>query len=303
MASQKYHLNPESGNPGICRAQEGNCPFGDSNQHYGSEAEARRAYELTQELGELTPNALLGKLNFSPPSGKIALLGLLGSRAYGMAREDSDYDLRAIYQAPPRQLLTLDRPQDTIDRTEPDATMWELNHFARLAANANPNILELLWAPDANLGPVVGLPSASFSITDPTGQTLRAHRKLFISKLALHSYGGYATAQLKKAQAGTGGSRGVKHLQREKFIRHLFRLFDQGAQLLETGDMDIRVKDPEKLMAQGKWELSKVEEEFAKKDALLKELAEKSDIPARPDMEAINDLLYRIRLGDLRASK
>lgn len=36
---QKFHINKD-GNPGKCSAQQGNCPFGDSNEHYNSIEEA-----------------------------------------------------------------------------------------------------------------------------------------------------------------------------------------------------------------------------------------------------------------------
>ncbi len=39
----RYHINPETGVPGLCSAEEGNCPFG--GEHYPSEAEASVAYE------------------------------------------------------------------------------------------------------------------------------------------------------------------------------------------------------------------------------------------------------------------
>ena len=36
----KYHVKKD-GTPGICRAQEGNCPLGDSSQHFSSKEEAQ----------------------------------------------------------------------------------------------------------------------------------------------------------------------------------------------------------------------------------------------------------------------
>ena len=36
----KYHIKKD-GTPGICRAQEGNCPLGDSSQHFSSKEEAQ----------------------------------------------------------------------------------------------------------------------------------------------------------------------------------------------------------------------------------------------------------------------
>lgn len=43
----KYHINPETGNPGKCTAQV-KCRFGGDAAHYGSAEEARSAYEVTQ---------------------------------------------------------------------------------------------------------------------------------------------------------------------------------------------------------------------------------------------------------------
>jgi hypothetical protein len=41
----KYHINPKTGNPGVCHAKK-SCPFGDlQSDHYNSKEDARNAYE------------------------------------------------------------------------------------------------------------------------------------------------------------------------------------------------------------------------------------------------------------------
>jgi hypothetical protein len=45
----RFHINPESGQAGQCRASAGNCPFASDEEHYGSVEEARAAYETAQE--------------------------------------------------------------------------------------------------------------------------------------------------------------------------------------------------------------------------------------------------------------
>lgn len=40
-----FHINPETGNPGSCRAKKGNCPFGGPAEHYATPALAREAFE------------------------------------------------------------------------------------------------------------------------------------------------------------------------------------------------------------------------------------------------------------------
>lgn len=52
-----YHINPQTGEPGPCRARK-SCPFGDLEaDHYGSAEEARAAYEA-------------GEVTFAPPMVK-----------------------------------------------------------------------------------------------------------------------------------------------------------------------------------------------------------------------------------------
>jgi hypothetical protein len=45
----RYHINPATGNPGVCSAVEGNCPFkgaeGEESTHYPSASAAREGYE------------------------------------------------------------------------------------------------------------------------------------------------------------------------------------------------------------------------------------------------------------------
>jgi len=44
----KFHINPETGNPGKCSAADGNCPYGSNAPHFSSAEDARSAYEAAQ---------------------------------------------------------------------------------------------------------------------------------------------------------------------------------------------------------------------------------------------------------------
>lgn len=48
----KYHIN-RNGEPALCRAQAGNCPLGDSNDHFDNKVDATREAErrFSQEAG------------------------------------------------------------------------------------------------------------------------------------------------------------------------------------------------------------------------------------------------------------
>lgn len=59
----KFHVNLKSGNPGVCKAAEGKCPFGADTPHFSDAAQARAYYEKAQEtfeqsrLSHVLPNA------------------------------------------------------------------------------------------------------------------------------------------------------------------------------------------------------------------------------------------------------
>ena len=44
----RYHINPETGEPGVCKATKGGCPFGGESDHYDSPTAAREAFEAGQ---------------------------------------------------------------------------------------------------------------------------------------------------------------------------------------------------------------------------------------------------------------
>lgn len=46
----KYHINPQTGNEGLCRAEKGKCRFGGDESHFTSRDGARAAYEEQQRM-------------------------------------------------------------------------------------------------------------------------------------------------------------------------------------------------------------------------------------------------------------
>lgn len=44
----RYHIR-DTGEPGLCRAMDGNCPYSPGSEHYSSKDEARKAYESAME--------------------------------------------------------------------------------------------------------------------------------------------------------------------------------------------------------------------------------------------------------------
>lgn len=70
-----------------------------------------------------------------------------GSRAWGFASDDSDYDVRFIYVLPGEEYLKLEKIRDVIDyelNDVYDINGWDLKKFLTLLHDSNPVIFE--WA-------------------------------------------------------------------------------------------------------------------------------------------------------------
>lgn len=73
-----------------------------------------------------------------------------GSRAWGFASPDSDYDIRFIYKRPVGDYLNLWEKPDTIDFMtieDLDGSGWDLNKTLQLLAKSNGALLEWLFPP------------------------------------------------------------------------------------------------------------------------------------------------------------
>ena len=74
-----------------------------------------------------------------------------GSRAWGFASPDSDYDVRFIYTKPLAWHLLLEQRHDTIEKMTPDnldLSGWELGKALRLFAGCNLGLNEWLGSPE-----------------------------------------------------------------------------------------------------------------------------------------------------------
>lgn len=73
-----------------------------------------------------------------------------GSRAWGFASTDSDYDVRFVYVAKPDWFIQVDEGRDVIERPlddELDVSGWELRKTLGLLRKSNPTLLEWLDSP------------------------------------------------------------------------------------------------------------------------------------------------------------
>lgn len=73
-----------------------------------------------------------------------------GSRAWGFASPDSDYDVRLVYLRPPAAYMRLEKTRDVIEWKLDDAldiNGWDISKFLRLMRASNPSVFEWLGSP------------------------------------------------------------------------------------------------------------------------------------------------------------
>lgn len=110
-----------------------------------------------------------------------------GSRAYGTFTPTSDIDHRGLFIAPKEIRNSCFEKIEEYCEKNNDRTLYELKKFMSLIANANPNIIELLFIPE-NL----------WVHSTPAFHELHKHRDMFVTKKLRHTFSGYAFSQLKR---------------------------------------------------------------------------------------------------------
>lgn len=83
-------------------------------------------------------------------SVKILLAVESGSRAWGFASADSDYDVRFVYVRPKEEYLRLDEVRDVIElpiNDELDINGWDLKKTLQLLYRSNPTLFEWFSSP------------------------------------------------------------------------------------------------------------------------------------------------------------
>lgn len=118
----------------------------------------------------------------------VILLGLAGSYSYGTYNENSDIDIRGVAVNRKSDLIGLTSFEQYVDDGT-DTTIYSFNKMIQLLLNCNPNTIELL-----------GMNAENYLYLNDIGRELLQRRKMFLSKRAIQSFGGYADAQLRRLQ-------------------------------------------------------------------------------------------------------
>ena len=168
----------------------------------------------------------------------IIMLGIAGSYSYGTNNENSDIDIRGI---------TLNRKSDLIGMTSfeqyiddnTDTCIYSFNKIINLLLNCNPNTIELL-----------GLKQDHYLYLNDIGKELINNKKLFLSKRAIQSFGGYASAQLRRLQNALARD-SYPQEEKEKHIynsvKNAMNTFNDRYQEFQEGSLKIYIDQSNKI--------------------------------------------------------
>lgn len=145
-------------------------------------------------------------MNFSVLN-HLQFLTVHGSRAYGTNDDFSDLDVKGLCSVPKEIRSSLfHRFDQSINNTEihemldvkarinsnnpkVESTVYSIAKFFQLAAQVNPNIVELLWVDPSDI-----------LFISPIGEKILESRDLFLSKKAKFSFKSYAVSQAHKIE-------------------------------------------------------------------------------------------------------
>lgn len=134
----------------------------------------------------------------------IMLLTLGGSYAYGTNNKNSDVDIRGIALNSKEEVL-LGTDFEQVVNVNTDTTVYSLNKMIQLLTSCNPNTIEIL-----------GCNLEHYIYLSDIGKELLDNKKIFLSKLCVHTFGGYAGSQLRRME--NKAARLVGQTQNEEYI-------------------------------------------------------------------------------------
>lgn len=232
--------------------------------------------------------------------GNTILRTQVGSGLHGVAIEGTDdRDEMAVCLEPPECVIGLEKFEQYQFRTQPegvrsgpsdvDYVNYSLRKWSRLAAQGNPTVLLLLFAPEREIVEI-----------NQWGRKLQTDKDLFLSREAGRRFIGYLDAQ-RDRMLGLRSQRTNRPELIEvygfdtKFATHAIRLGLQGVELLQTGSITLPIPEPDRTWLRelriGKYTKQEALDRIAHHRGELETLLEKSELPERPDYAALNNWL------------
>ncbi len=214
-------------------------------------------------------------------SNRIIYRCVVGSRAFGLATDDSDTDRRGIYLPSADEHWSLYGVPQQLEFEATQEAYWELQKFLVMALKANPNVLECLYSPIVELA-------------TPLARELLEIRGAFLSKIVYQTYNGYVLSQFKRMQVEWKNRGRIK----AKHVMHLIRLLLAGIKVLCEGVVPVDVgehRDALLAIKRNEMPWSEIESWRQSLHEQFRLAYESSVLPERPDYDLANQFLIRAR--------
>lgn len=164
------------------------------------------------------------------PVGRVLMVCQTGSFAYNLNTESSDEDFRGVFMPKDTYLYGL----KTVEQQKvegDDSVCHGVRQYCLLVGKLNPTILETLFIEPLFI-------DADFAL-------IREELKKLINKKVFVPYSAYVQSQLKKAQFRQPCEKRKDLIEKYgydvKFMSHVARLAHQGATLLRTGTIPVKL--------------------------------------------------------------
>jgi len=118
---------------------------------------------------------------------RTIFLTVIGSRAYGLSRPDSDEDQAGVMIPGKEYFFGFDRFDQFNGFPGVDKTIYDIRKILKLIADNNPNCMDLLFVPDRCIKKIT-----------PYWHIFMENRDLFVSKKCRWTFSGYSRAQLER---------------------------------------------------------------------------------------------------------
>lgn len=143
-----------------------------------------------EEIRNMIENSTEYSFLYTNPhlQNKLIFLTLGGSYAYGTNVETSDVDIRGCALNSKTDILGMSSFEQVVNN-ETDTTIYSFNKLVQLLMSCNPNTIEML-----------GCKPEHYFCMSEVGKQMIANRHMFLSQRAAASFGGYATAQLRRLE-------------------------------------------------------------------------------------------------------
>lgn len=241
----------------------------------------RREFSILKVHKDITRSAPTAPLDDHGLTRFIMFRCVVGSRAYGLETDASDWDRRGIYLPPAEVHWSLAGVPEQLEDDTTQECYWELRKFLELALKSNPNVLDCLWSP-------------LVEHATPLARELLELRGAFLSKLAYATYNGYVLSQFKKIEQGQRAGQEL----RWKPLMHLIRLLEAGIRIVKEGQVPVHVGERRDALLS----IKRGEVPFVEVNRLRLDLHRQFDaafartnLPERPDYARIDSYLIRAR--------